>query len=705
MSPPNIISLSQRKLHLHSHVLNPVPTPSISPTCITSSSSSIAEASSNGSVQLRDAHSLESVRIFPSEPSSVSALALSETHLVAGHSDGTVALHNISANDHIIFNEASSIVDVVLPKDGRYLAAATASTIALFSTVSNRLITRLTQPQSQGRSYPRISASQARFTSLGFSPLHSPLLAATDDTGCVSIYDIAQILSSTRTHPLQVSTPTSSATHARFSSALRAPATALSFASDGHLAVVGFDKLLRIFHPSLKQLLFTVSLPSPISSVAFGNTVAVGLTDSSIALVSLDIPNSTGSVSKRVSIQSTPRSSGSLAVKAILFQPQPKRRKPSRTLTPISTPVGDPSVEEFLSSIDQLVDGDDDIDEGVSGQAFHDADIFSPIVKPNSESRLPESKSAYFRSLDVDRENATPRSYSDHNLSPQNTPRSIDSIRSMQKHRPNPRENERDWENVLTTPFKSLPSRRTPAVEDSSSGISHEEPLARNLREPSSASIGQSSATSSFVDALSGSPPLSTHTPVHLEARASSSSHLLPPPHPNPPTSTKSFRALRKESQSDIVISSTPVRVERKRDSEEYLSPRNTRENSKFELDKEPSSEESQVLSRSDSARDHEKDSKWSQLNRKAFQQQESSQSGLADEVKEVLRQELEALRIDLRSDILNIHTDMITNSARQSEELIAVVKERDALVNKLEEEITRLRSDNVRLRKKLGLA
>lgn len=78
--------------------------------------------------------------------------------------------------------------------------------------------------------------------------------------------------------------------------------------------------------------------------------------------------------------------------------------------------------------------------------------------------------------------------------------------------------------------------------------------------------------------------------------------------------------------------------------------------------------------------------------------------TGFGEQMRQLITQELEVVKAELRSDILNIHSEMVVISARQSQEVKAAFVERDRRVEQLETEVQRLQGDNERLRRKYGL-
>lgn len=694
MSPQLLLSLTHEKLHAHKQDLTPCPVPVAAPTVIAASATFLAEGSKSGSVILRDPFTLHPVHTLPSHTSSVTALAISATYLAVGHTDGVIFFHNLNTHDHASFAESSQIISLAFSSTLRHLAAATSSDVALYSTVSNRLITRLTQPAT--RSYPRIAVAQARFTAVAFSPIHQTLLAATDDTGCLTVYDISTVLSSGRTHPVKA-TLASSTSQTRFPSAFKAPSTDLSFSPDGHLAVVGFDKLVRIFHPSLKQLLFTVALPSPISAVHFGSSVSVGLTDASIAIVNLDIEAASGTIVRRVSIEAGEGTGGSRAVKAILLQPKPKRRKPPRSSTPLEIPSGDVN-EDMLADVDHVLKG-----SLASVRSAKDDELFSPLKENTTHPRY--GKSASFHASPAERASATPRSRSIHSITThgqpledklgieQNVaeePRAADDFFDEDVDRVDlaPRRVLEDFFEVATK-RDTMESANDARRRENNSSYSHDPDPAKSL------TIHTRTSSSTKTDLAS--------TESHIEGKRLESVSSMRTPSSNKNLSGKNSsdkgkdRSVRFEYMQDVMLGQ-PVHEMLVSEEKQGMGTHEDVEKQDKNEDKDESMEKPTSIPGADL--------RAPERYTRSHDDRSSAELGLtAVQIRDIVRQEVDVVRTDLRHDILNIHSELVTLSTRQSQEMVTVLKERDHIIARLEEEVKRLQADNTRLRRKYGIS
>ncbi len=72
--------------------------------------------------------------------------------------------------------------------------------------------------------------------------------------------------------------------------------------------------------------------------------------------------------------------------------------------------------------------------------------------------------------------------------------------------------------------------------------------------------------------------------------------------------------------------------------------------------------------------------------------------SEISKTVKQTIVAEIDAVREDLRSDILNIHTELVLSSSRQLREVERMFIERDKVIEELRKEIAELRKANIRL-------
>ena len=68
--------------------------------------------------------------------------------------------------------------------------------------------------------------------------------------------------------------------------------------------------------------------------------------------------------------------------------------------------------------------------------------------------------------------------------------------------------------------------------------------------------------------------------------------------------------------------------------------------------------------------------------------------------IRGVIEEEIDVLREDLRSDIINLHTEVIMSFARQAEDLKRSMDLRDVELHALREELTAVKAENRRLRR-----
>lgn len=83
---------------------------------------------------------------------------------------------------------------------------------------------------------------------------------------------------------------------------------------------------------------------------------------------------------------------------------------------------------------------------------------------------------------------------------------------------------------------------------------------------------------------------------------------------------------------------------------------------------------------------------------------EKTGQQLLINEIRDIMKQELDVIRSDFRSDIHNIHAEIVIMASQHSQEMKNMISDRDAMVCTLKKEVNRLRADNLRLRQKYGL-
>lgn len=76
--------------------------------------------------------------------------------------------------------------------------------------------------------------------------------------------------------------------------------------------------------------------------------------------------------------------------------------------------------------------------------------------------------------------------------------------------------------------------------------------------------------------------------------------------------------------------------------------------------------------------------------------------TSLVDLVRTTIVGEIDAVRQDLRSDVLNIHTQLILSSTRQTQEIEGMLIERDHVIEELRKKVEEVCRENARLRGEL---
>lgn len=702
----------------------------------------IVEGLHNGAVVFRDAATFTPFETLHSPDSSaaVSALAFSiaSTQLATGFEDGSIILRDMQC-PHIVTAtlpmQSSPILSLSFHPSAspRYIAVQTAHAIAIISTSNYRQLARLCLPSVQSRSYNRTPSPTAKMTACAFSPLHTSLLAASDDTGCISVWDVSKhFVVRSKTNP----DLTDSSVHSRFTPPLRAPAAALAFTPDGALAVGGFDKQLRFYDSDLTKLLFAAAAPAPISALAFRSGRAVaGLTDGSLALIDCSISDKFATFTKRIHL-SVSSSAPSVAVRAVFITPpitkntrdlkfEGSREKPTsansvkkhtasssvvqNTLSQKSTQMHSTRVPNLptvafettlnLESIDDLLSGRA---QGDSSRAPKDADLFSPVSKRSPPARrvppLLDDNDPFLKSkprVSVERRSQSVQDFlkneSNLSLDDESVDQFITPSRAKNS-KPTLGQNFREtmlFSSSITDEFglgsvdeyviqgkrKNTPPR---ALEGSpSSGQSSSSSIPGRAHQK--ASFGGPTIAEPMSQSAYGQGRLDSFNPESVLKNSPQSSH-----------NSQNSRYTARE------IGVVPSRV-RPSAIDGGLEPKATSTNEVMSLGP-VSGVDQQLDVRRDFAGPNGEMS-----NPKAVSA-ETVISELTTAVRETIKLEMDERLTDLRNDILNIHSEMVVMESRRAEELRAVVLERDELVQRLRSEVSKLQDDNDRLRRKYGL-
>lgn len=558
------------------------------------------------------------------------------------------------------------------------------------------------------------------------------MLAATDDTGCVTVWDVARhIAARPRTDP----NLSEAATHAVFTPTLRAPAIALAFAPDASLAVAGFDKLLRFYDAALSRFLFSVGCPAPVSSLAFRmSTVVLGLTDGSFAVADYSLVDKKLSILSRVRLQ-LPSSAPSLAVRSVWLPPDScdivgsvntsssasrKGKIPPRTALqqpPASakmlpafrtslldqkgktqapaSPVLPPPISfdtssNFLESIDEMLSGRG---ADVSDAALLDADVFSPVSKRTPPARklaspsdvsnmLPASSEIAQRSISV-QDFGSPNTFQYENLT---------GLSEFPKQRPVQSD----------TPISRPPTDHLPSYAKHSDAL----PESDALSEDTGFRLENQADEILSVGGLEESAELQDlqrrmDSPFNASPRAeefSARGKRVDRPSPLTGKSVENSSA----PGSDTVVSPVGSLTSRQRQAQrspvsntklEAGSTRSRPQSGKYDMRGEENSLGTGINA-----------SESSGMNTGSLRLDDLAMAQLTSLFRESVKAELDDRLTDLRNDILNIHSEMVVMGSNHSAELQRVVVDRDNTVNRLHDEIFKLRADNDRLRRKYGL-
>lgn len=740
--PPRATILSLTHSTLHAHDLSnaasiSIPASDVPTTAVAVDDTQlrIVEGLQNGDVLIRDAASFSLTDTIHASPSTaaVSALAFSvaSTHLAVGFTDGAIVIrdmrrpHIVSAN---LPTQPLPILSLSFHPSAtpRYLAVQTAHAIAIISTSNFRQLARLAPPPMPSRSYTRTPSAAAKMTACAFSPLHTSLLAVSDDTGCISVWDVSKhFVARSKTSP----DLSDSSVHSRFTPPLRAPAAAIAFTSDAALAVGGFDKQLRFYDSDLTRFLFSAVAPAPISALAFRSGRAVaGLTDGSFALIDFSISDKFAAFTTRVNLP-VPPSAPSVAVRAI-FLPSPitpknnrdvssdKPSKKSGAIDHVTNPLGSSSVSQNtsqgsrgylnrvanlptvafettlnLESIDELLSGRA---QGDSFKAPQDADLFSPVSKRSPPARRippllddggpslnPEAKPSVERRSQIVQDFLK----NENNFNLDTTTDEFSTPARAGGGRPAFKEEFRE-----TTLFSN-----SIADEFGLGGVDEYVIQGQRKNTPprpieGSPNSGQSSGTSNHFQRVFPGRPASVE--ISKQPSYGQNRHGLLGP--------------------DATLGHSPQSSENSRNSRQafttgVLSGTTVRETGDVQPESEAASNEEMSVGRvMEVGRQLDLRRDFSGSNGEAGNSKtvtaETVISELTTAVRETIKLELDERLTDLRNDILNIHSEMVVMESRRAAELNSVVLERDELVLQLRSEISKLREDNDRLRRNYGL-
>ncbi|CAN8068929.1 unnamed protein product [Agarophyton chilense] len=564
-SSPYLLSLSEDSLTLRDDTLRALSpssqfTNSVSAFASTSDALAIASSSSSWTIGC--------ISVFTTEPrqydlqtssSAITKLALSSdtTFAAVAYTDNTVQLLNVRSHQSREFSLSFRILSLSFNSQSAILSVCTAKTVVLFSVPTFRQVSEIT-PTSATRSFPRATTLRTCLTSAAISPLH-PLLATSDDTGCVTVYDI--------------SVPSAPYTHAKFTSALRTPATTMCFSSTGVLAVAGFDKNIRLYDSHLKTLLFSIAIAAPATALSFHeDLIAVATSNSTISLIKADVRENSFVYHARAEAPESQTTALMLCPPCLALSTTKTSAQcsPKRRVDPLSQTFSD--VESFLSRLPPLPP--------------------DKQVKQEQVSRRLQQR----RSLPI-----------------------------MSKKAP-----DAGCERQSTT---QLPVH----------------------------------LSASFLTDEQGSPPSSagSASPVfYTESREGTEERQ---------GDLKTLEERHRSPEISPLSRSAPG---------QGASVERTKSGELFDIG-------ASVLRRAGVGRVSES----------------ADESDTLKTFRGILRQEMDVVRTDLHNDIVSIHSELVLLALTQSRELKEVVKERDETVVRLENEVRRLKADNLRLRRRYGLS
>ena len=792
-----ILSIANNSLHAHRINGESISIPSSQSTAITWDSSGyyLVQGYSSGQVTISNYQNLASYSHIPSLTSaSVSAITFSSNsrYVAISHLDGLVGIYETSTYTLTSnYTEQYPVHSLSFQhtNDSRHIAIATSNAVSVYSRLSNRLVSKFTLPahrkqatlsvSRQANNITSTTSATPKITAAAFSPTHQALLAAADDAGCLTVWNISQqLLSRSRTQPRLTE---DIITHSRFPSALRAPATALCFSREGILCVAGFDKNLRIFDTTLKRFLFTILCPCPISSIAFSSdnkTIIAGLTDASLAISTINTTTGEGAITGRIKLDVPTMEQGSPIVKVIAYQPQirppskrvsakhpqdSEKRLPRGQVIPrqlsrrkqrenedgqsrSSTLSPAEDIQGFLDSIDSLVDSrvTHSSGSGDGSVALQDNDIFSPISKrrPSRKSLMggigleaPTKARSFHGTIKKGDTMGGPlsgygkRSQSIHELTPSRTSgRSrtgeIDHYSSLAAS-PNPSQ----YDESLRPRSAGFINPSTPVDNvsiDSFVSKLQETSISTNSKKVSTNSTVQGSTVSYESTDL-------THIAEHSDQNRSSRDHSAEhsPSYTERGERISHNRLGEKERHSFLNDNEANATVLQNDDADHVRETTDHKHRSiqgqssgfpdlsRVKFSPDASGDLSAIVTGNLSesipslmSRDMPRSANivvdgipsTTRIGDKSNADVSEYIENVSKKTQNAFREELDVVRTDLRNDILNIHAELVMMANHQSNELKALIVERDQTIHRLRSEVKKLRSDNQRLRMKYGL-
>lgn len=620
--------------------------------------------------------------------------------------------------------------------DSRYIACAAGSEVMVYSRASGRLVDAFTVASGKdsstpdaknGTGSPLPSASRAKVTAAAFSVHAVNLLAVTDDSGCVNVWDVS------RTHASRAGSAVGSqratkigtdASYSRFTSPLRTPATDIAFTestSSVGMLVAGLDKQIRVYDKMLRRFLFSIACSGPVASVAHcadDSHLAAGLTNGEIAIIKVNFYEKSSEVV--ATVPADPKSPGyashssrSMSVRSLHFQPlfsgqdiphTPKVPKASASLDDLSsqaqyrTPAANqrartsPSpalISGMLPPMPQRA-----ADDNVLESTPRDSDIFSPMSRPVQNSRkfpLHTPERTPVRNMLPDNKLSEPSEQTLPGRFPMSIPvvmdrRMSDLIPSKSSAPPH--------SNFQDTSRANITSGRDGVLD----GDAADSLLASSGRESFGTRGHQSGKL--YASGRDEDAERMNHAPLprgqafrRLRKSASDVSprKQLPPLHPRSHTASnlngdaedevpqpEKYSAPSSAPPAVLAAPATAGNPHVSDDDAEFWTPKR----------EQGQDMDNSVLSASPVRHN-------SGLPNGG---QETQLAEIARVVKQTMVAEMDAMREDLRSDILNIHTELVLSSSNQVREIQKMFIERDRVIAELRKEVAELQKTNLRL-------
>lgn len=766
--PPLLASRTHRNLHLST--LSGSPHHSLSTPSIFHwfpSGHLLATAPTHSTLLLHpDSFTSASRVALPSPHTPILALSISTDarYLAYGTSTGLVAILDLVSKHPVAsFSLSGRVVNLAFHRapHSRYLACATPSSVSLYSRLANRVVATYAVaspdrsasfgPRTAPRSRPSPTAS-VKITAVGFSPQHYNLLVATDESGCVNVWDISSSLPSrsrTESHLRESGESLAiTSTYSRFTSAMRTPASGLSFAPAGgklSLCVGGFDKMLRFFDPTLKRLLFSIGCPAPVSSVSFatdGLHLGVGMTNGFAAVWRLDADQGKGRVVTEICVDRAGDGEGEegevTAVRQLSFQPMDmyntvgEGRAKGRAKIGMKPPPLAGFIEKSTAESRTLFEEDEeelDLDavgldvtadsksEAPNGWGRsagpRDSDLFSPVArrtprKQSSYGAMTPSKASSFHGTPGSQRRAhitfrTPRARTTQSLasSKEETPVFVtprDELHNAPAEsqmtetvglRGREVEIDHDSDSLDSIPDQSEPKASSSFSSRTDAHHLHGSTVSEDAGQ--SGREGNSTDRSALVSPNSGDGTASSSPPMGITGKAVNRRRTggIAIPRSTSDAGLLRFKATGASpiGSSDYDVNKGSI-LEARKDTGEQRDRPSRRISGNLISDYQPTTFADGQVARGN-VRSKEKI---------------SGVKGLAEELRLVIAQELDLVRFELRKDVMHIHSEMVVMAAKQSHDMEAALVDRDARVQQLEAEVKRLQKENEGLKRKFGL-